>query len=182
MTQVYLLIAKRLTEFENHRTETEHENSLIHKFFAVQFINAFAALYYIAFVENYMGDGICHGQPCFYVLYTYIAVLLASRPIVVCITKVIVPALLEFLYEQELEGRLLLDPQFSGQTLELSQVEKEFHMPVFDSHFGFLEEYSDAAIQFALVVMFAAACPISPVFLLITNYLKIRFDGKLNYR
>eukprot|EP00736_Rhodelphis_marinus_P006010 Rmarinus@m.13007 len=46
-------IARRLTDQENHRTDTEYEDSLIRKTFSFQFINTFAALFYIAFVKRF---------------------------------------------------------------------------------------------------------------------------------
>ena len=50
---VYHLVAKALTNWENHRTRTEHENALILKTFVFQFINCNAAICYTAF---YNGD------------------------------------------------------------------------------------------------------------------------------
>jgi hypothetical protein len=59
-------IAERLTERENHRTDTEYEDSMISKlfFFQVfyfrslliyfQFVNSYASFFYIAFVAPYL--------------------------------------------------------------------------------------------------------------------------------
>jgi anoctamin-10/anoctamin-7 len=47
-------IALKLTNFENHRTDTEYEDSLIAKTFCFQFVNSFASLFYIAFVKPYI--------------------------------------------------------------------------------------------------------------------------------
>ena len=45
----YTSLARRLTERENHRTATEHEDALILKLFCFQFINSFGSLLYIVF-------------------------------------------------------------------------------------------------------------------------------------
>jgi hypothetical protein len=178
MTQVYLLLSKNLTVFENHRTENEHENSLAIKFFLVQFVNAFSALYYIGFVENYNGSGMCSGQPCIYVLFNYILILMIFKPLSQFFMKIIIPWALEFYNEKEFEVRQMLDSRSRGSDdLEITQIEREYLTPAFDCHFGLIEEYSDCAIQFGMVVIFAFACPISPVFILITCYTRMRCDG-----
>ena len=40
---VYRRIAKLLTDYENHRTESEYENSFIIKSFAFQFVNSYSS-------------------------------------------------------------------------------------------------------------------------------------------
>ncbi|GMR42221.1 hypothetical protein PMAYCL1PPCAC_12416 [Pristionchus mayeri] len=48
---IYSGIVYRLTEWENHRTQTEYQNALIIKLFAFQFVNNYTSLFYIAFVR-----------------------------------------------------------------------------------------------------------------------------------
>ena len=45
-------VAVKLTNLENHRTETDYENTLIFKTFLFQFANSYTALFYIAFVKG----------------------------------------------------------------------------------------------------------------------------------
>ena len=45
------LVARALTDFEVHRTETEYEDAYIVKVCIFQFVNSFITLYYIAFVK-----------------------------------------------------------------------------------------------------------------------------------
>jgi threonine/homoserine/homoserine lactone efflux protein len=47
---IYQGIAVKLTDQENHRTDTEYENALILKVFVSQFINSYASLFFLAFV------------------------------------------------------------------------------------------------------------------------------------
>jgi hypothetical protein len=56
MNLIYGYIAIKLTNFENHRTETEYEDSLIAKTFIFQFINSFSPMFYIAFVKPYIPE------------------------------------------------------------------------------------------------------------------------------
>mmetsp|Transcript_23431 Transcript_23431/g.62937 ORF Transcript_23431/g.62937 Transcript_23431/m.62937 type:complete len:1015 (+) Transcript_23431:163-3207(+) len=60
MNFLYGKLATRLTENENYRTKTEHEDSLISKLFMFQFVNSFASFYYMAFVQEWIGGG-CDG-------------------------------------------------------------------------------------------------------------------------
>lgn len=42
-----------MSNFENHQTQSEYENSLITKTYLFQFINSFNSLFYIAFIKTY---------------------------------------------------------------------------------------------------------------------------------
>lgn len=50
--QIYNYIAFYLTRFENHKTQTNFENSLITKTFVFSFVNGFNSLFYIAFIKR----------------------------------------------------------------------------------------------------------------------------------
>jgi hypothetical protein len=52
MTVIYGAIADALTDRENHRTDTEYEDSLIAKVFMFQFVNSYASLFYVAFIQQ----------------------------------------------------------------------------------------------------------------------------------
>ena len=48
---IYRTVGIRLTEWENHRTESDYENSLIRKNFCFQFVNSYISFFYIAFAK-----------------------------------------------------------------------------------------------------------------------------------
>jgi hypothetical protein len=48
----YRKVATILTDWENHRTESEYENSMIVKNFIFQFVNSYVSLFYIAFLKG----------------------------------------------------------------------------------------------------------------------------------
>lgn len=52
MNIVYGTIADALTDRENHRTDTQYEDSLIAKIFMFQFVNSYASLFYVAFIQQ----------------------------------------------------------------------------------------------------------------------------------
>jgi len=51
LNSLYRVVAETLTEFENHRTEHEFENSIIIKRFLFEAFDCYIALFYIAFYE-----------------------------------------------------------------------------------------------------------------------------------
>lgn len=51
MNVVYRRLAERLNSFENHRTQTEHEDALIIKTFVFQCINSYGPIVYIALLK-----------------------------------------------------------------------------------------------------------------------------------
>jgi hypothetical protein len=53
---IYGEVAIQLTDYENHRTDTKYEDSLIAKTFLFQFVNSYASLFYIAFVKPFIPD------------------------------------------------------------------------------------------------------------------------------
>lgn len=56
MNYIYSFLAYALTEWENFRTETSFENSIITKIFIFQFINSYASFFYLAFVAQSVGE------------------------------------------------------------------------------------------------------------------------------
>lgn len=54
LNYVYQRMAVKLSDWENHRTTSSYQNSLILKTFAFQFVNSFMALFYAAFAERDM--------------------------------------------------------------------------------------------------------------------------------
>ena len=50
--KIYRKIAINLTVWENHRTKTEYDDSLILKLFAFEFVNNYGNLFYLAYFRN----------------------------------------------------------------------------------------------------------------------------------
>lgn len=65
LNSVYSGMAIKLTDGENHRTDTEYDDSLIGKLFAFSFINSYAALFFVAFIKTGLGEacqGVCMAE------------------------------------------------------------------------------------------------------------------------
>jgi anoctamin-5 len=52
LKQLYNKMAVKLTDWENHQTQSAYEDSLVVKLFAFHFADSFASLFYIAFLRN----------------------------------------------------------------------------------------------------------------------------------
>ena len=52
MNFVYGKVAVLLTNWENHRTESQYSGALITKMFVFQFVNSYSSLFYVAFMVN----------------------------------------------------------------------------------------------------------------------------------
>jgi hypothetical protein len=59
---MYKMLAACLTESENHRTETEYQNSLVVKCFLFQFINSYFSLYITCFIKPFAVAGHVAGK------------------------------------------------------------------------------------------------------------------------
>merc|ERR1712072_669593 len=53
---IYSSLAIALNDAENHRTDTQYQDSLILKTFQFQFINSYISFFYIAFIAAYLGE------------------------------------------------------------------------------------------------------------------------------
>ena len=64
MNGVFMKFAVWLTSRENHRFESQFEESLIAKLFLFQFLNSYSMLFYIAFFRTMIGDYCPGGMGC----------------------------------------------------------------------------------------------------------------------
>lgn len=75
---IYRKVAHTLTEFENYKTTSQFENSLITKIFLFEFINSYNAIVYIAFFKIHVtGCTDFIGEPvddCMFELSTEVSV------------------------------------------------------------------------------------------------------------
>ena len=52
LNKIYQGEAMKMTDAENHRTDTEHSDALVAKLFCCQFINSYASLYVLIFLQT----------------------------------------------------------------------------------------------------------------------------------
>lgn len=104
MGQIYLRIAVCTTEWENPRTQTEFNDSLVFKIFAFEFVNNYGSLYYAAFVRlvsfsnGFFGLGskyndTCSNQDCMRQVTLSVLINLLVTPLSRLFSVVIIPAI-----------------------------------------------------------------------------------------
>jgi hypothetical protein len=54
LNEIYQMVAVMLCDWENHRTDSSYENTLVVKTFAFQFVNSYFSFFYIAFIKQYI--------------------------------------------------------------------------------------------------------------------------------
>jgi len=63
LNKLFAYVSEHLNDFENHRTDSEFEDSKIMKSFLFKFINSYNSLFIIAFLKRYIGSlGYCKGS------------------------------------------------------------------------------------------------------------------------
>jgi hypothetical protein len=173
MSNIYTVVAKVLTNLENHRTDIEYEDALIGKTFIVQFINSFAAMFFIAFAQPFLGNverfRHCESS-CYKQIQVTLDVLFFSKLTTGSALALIVPYINKKIKEDE-EFSEVVD------TEEISFVERQFVLEEYDPDNGSFNDFADYSIQFAYITMFVSASPLSTLIAYVNNYMALRINA-----
>jgi hypothetical protein len=197
---LYSKIAKRLNDWENHRTETDHADALIIKTFCFQFVNSYISLFYIAFIKmeeiNILGvTGLvdveyCHDLSnflqlpeeikkqnggfnpyCMGELSTLLTSLVITSQIVAKVSEYVLPKLNAWLRKSAEESAM----RKAGQMVTpLSFYEEQAKLEPFE---GVFDEYNRIIIQIGYIVLFAPAFPIVSLICYVSFLFEIRTDA-----
>nr|XP_022325224.1 anoctamin-3-like isoform X6 [Crassostrea virginica] len=199
--KLYEILAFKLTEWENHRTQTQYDDALVTKMFAFQFVNSYASCFYIAFfrgrfsvfgyTDECVGDrGTCMSQLSFQVL-----ILMIIRPFPRILKDLIIPLLRKLLRSRpnwccrinacpcdccnkiNIVGTEDAKDIFEANKKLLSNfLERErLKSPLGDFT---LNEYTEKVIQYGFLMLFAASFPLAPLLAILLNLIDIRIDAK----
>eukprot|EP00981_Chlorochromonas_danica_P001972 scaffold409_cov167-Ochromonas_danica.AAC.4 len=95
-------LALQLNNKENHRTDTEFEDSLIAKTFCFQFVNSFASLFYISFVKPFILTlDACGPDGCMGDLQTTLSTIFITRLLLGNFLEVGVPMIFSYLAQKQ---------------------------------------------------------------------------------
>ncbi|XP_060078279.1 anoctamin-10-like [Ylistrum balloti] len=193
--KVYDYMAVKLTDWENHRTQTMYDDALIIKLFAFQFANNYASSFYIAFFRgrfDYAGilglgseyrdscEGTCMSQLSFQILTNMLL-----KPLPKVFSDIVKPLLIRSWRKRpscmqgekpELTDDLDIDERALHYPETLTFMDKEFMKPTLgDFTVG---EYTEKIIQYGFLMLFAASLPLAPLIALLTLVIDIRVDAK----
>jgi hypothetical protein len=177
---IYSYVASKLTDYENHRTDTKYEDSLIIKLFVFQFINSYASFFFLAFIasnlarpdnapENFLGQ--CGATNCMEPLSINLAIIFGTRLTLTNVLDVLIPYIT---YKRKVAAETAgIDSQ-----KELTPAEKDYMLMPYDIRTQSLQNYADTAVQYGFTLLFITALPIASFFSLVNNYVKVKFTAK----
>nr|CDS25633.2 protein of unknown function DUF590 [Hymenolepis microstoma] len=99
---VYDKIAVKLTDMENHRTQSEYDDSLTLKLYLLQFVNFYSSIFYIAFIQgttaSLPGDDSvpirssgCDNGNCLFQLFIQLAIIMVGKQFLNFLTENTIP-------------------------------------------------------------------------------------------
>lgn len=178
---IYQVVATKLTDIENHRTDTQYEDSLIAKLFIFQFVNSYASFFFLAFIasnldrpdnvsDDYVGQ--CGATNCMEPLSINLAFIFGSRLTITNILDIAVPYYLhKRTIKKESEG---VDEAVKANT---TPAEQQYYLMQFRPMVEGLQNYADTAVQYGFTLLFITALPCASFFSLLNNYVKTKFTA-----
>ncbi|GCB61967.1 hypothetical protein scyTo_0004180 [Scyliorhinus torazame] len=156
LNKVYLVLAKYLTEMENHRLASTHENYLLAKVLVFYLLNNFAIHYYFAF---YLRD------------MKQLADLLSAQLLVHQVMVQFFDTMLPY-WKMQLKLNTMLP---HADKVGAQRIEMEGSLT--GSSEDLLEEYLELFIKFGYVTLFSSAYPLAGSFSFLNNLLGIKLES-----
>ncbi|RLN87332.1 hypothetical protein BBJ28_00008172, partial [Nothophytophthora sp. Chile5] len=172
----YAALASYLTQYENHRTDSDFANAQVLKLVCVYFVNNFGFLFYLAFKSRDME-----------LLEQTLSSLLITRQLLGNLQEQLVPYFSAKSSLKTEAGKLAKETNNTDTTV--NKVDAELLFPAYD---GTFEDYLELFVQFGCVqrthcqprrlvdgqvTLFASAYPLASLWSLINNVMEIRSDG-----
>ncbi|XP_060553773.1 anoctamin-7-like [Ruditapes philippinarum] len=188
--KVYDLLAVKLTDWENHRTQTMYNDALIIKLFAFQFVNNYSSCFYIAFFRGRFDNSGILGygreykdsceETCMSQLSFQVMILMITKPIPKILKDLVIPFALK-IWRKRCQCcscipflRKYLHVNAKPKS-EKSLLEIELEKPSLGNFT--LGEYTEKIIQYGLMMLFAASFPLAPLLALLLNAIDMRIDA-----
>ncbi|KAK6741854.1 hypothetical protein RB195_009618 [Necator americanus] len=187
---VYGWMVVRLTDWENHRTNSEYHNALVVKMFALQMVNNYTSLFYIAFIrpenngfqeKGLFGLGekfrdVCLPGTCGSLLAVQLITHMIIKPLPKFTGDIIVPYVVRILRlkkwysrdHQTMQGML-------NENDETNVLVREWMKPTAGEFTQ--SEFNEKIILFGTTMMFAALFPLAPLIALIIGLIDLRVDA-----
>lgn len=90
LNRIFWRVALKLNDVQNHRTETDYEDSFVVKLFMFQFVNSYFYPSFIAFVKQYYTKYDCIQHSCVAELQEVMLVLTFLPILIHCVEEVII--------------------------------------------------------------------------------------------
>lgn len=167
--RTYWPIAIALNEFQNHRTETDYEDSLVSTLFVVQFAYSFFYPTFVAFAKPYT-EYQCVGRDCTLELSQVLLVLTFLPIIIHCVEQVVVLKI--FQVQKVKEETSNIEPGAS-----VGVIERQYLLAEYSVVDGTFKDYSALMTLFGYTAMFVAAFPNGIAIAVVSCEARKRIDG-----
>ncbi|XP_023221241.1 anoctamin-7-like isoform X1 [Centruroides sculpturatus] len=181
--KIYNFFAVKLTNWENHQTQSAYNDALIIKLFSFQFANTYTSLFYIAFFRKDPGESGILGlgkeyrddceekenDNCMALLSFQLLVLMITKLIPKLYYDIILPCLKNAFKCCTRSNQIDISSTHHYLVKEMLKPQEENFR---------LEEMTEKVIQYGYIMMFAASCPLAPLVALLFNLLDMRIDAK----
>ena len=158
-------LAYKTTNWENHKTNTQYNNTIIFKRFLFEIINTFTHLLYIAFWRLELQA-----------LQAELIALYTTDEIRRLVFESLIPYFKSKRSASTLKKRSKDEMYSPEHYIEEKLI--EIQLPIYDSY----DDYLEMIIQFGYITLFAGAFPLSGIFSLMFNVLETTSDAfKLKY-
>ncbi|KNC48456.1 transmembrane protein 16K [Thecamonas trahens ATCC 50062] len=158
LSRVYTVVARRINAWENYKSETSARNHLLAKLFVFQFVNHFAALFYLAF---YLRD--------WDKLRQRLLVVLVFNQVLDNFKETLAPAVITLL-----RASVPLAAAPVARDSPHAELIDQTNRPRYDDT---ISDFLEMLIQTAYVTFFGAAFPLAAVLALANNLAEIRVDA-----
>ncbi|KAL3941311.1 MAG: hypothetical protein SGBAC_004311 [Bacillariaceae sp.] len=197
MNVLLMMVASKLTSFENYRTEAEYRTHLVIKVFSFRFASQFGTLYYYAAISQGSPGAVENGiirMGTSLVMYTTIAYY--WNIILQVYFFMLIRNIRHFFYKKKLQKELrkieieeeLLDQskasdvaahemKLINKRMLLDQAQDDAWFEVMRPGHDSFPEYITSVLQFSMVACFSVVLPITPLFVLINYLMSMRFDA-----
>lgn len=176
---IYRGIVVKLTDYENPRTDTIYEDSLIMKLFVFQFVNSYASFFFLAFIASNLATsdavdddnvvGQCGAVTCMTPLSINLAIIFGVRLTMTNFLDIFIPYV---------NYKMKVRKETSGveDKSRLTPAEHDFMLTDYNGMLNGIENYADTAIQYGFSVLFVVALPCAAFFSLVSNYFKVKLN------
>ncbi|XP_046676010.1 anoctamin-10 isoform X2 [Homalodisca vitripennis] len=176
MNMVYRRFANNLTEWENHRTQSQFDRHRVTKLVLFEFVNNFMSLFYIAFIYQDMD-----------MLRSQLATLLIISQAINNFQEALLPLILQY-YSSKMaqlkkrnSSKKWQMPSSSVDVQELSGDDPRILQALRESRLDFYEDpyddYLELFVQFGYVFLFSSVYPMAAFWAVANNLLEIRSDA-----